>query len=207
MLEPHHWIYFARHARKWSCLCASLGGTKLRCHTTTTPGKASLAPVGRERCTSQRAGPLDTSNAAACSRKPMVQDATGGGCVTHHRCCCTRAATSCPFKVAAHCRRWISRWTKRTRMDPGGRRICATNCHGSVHPRKSAWIFQAPTRKRYISKSASVVSRRNTFVRPTGASVCLLTRAQASLSSTAARRLVLCSNSAYHVVKGCSVRR
>ena len=119
VLKPHHWIYFARHARKWSCLSASLGATKLRCHTTNTPGKASLAPVGRERCTSQRARPLDTSNAAACSRKPMVQDATGGGCVTHHRCCCTRAATSCPFKVAADCRRWISRWTKRTRMDPG----------------------------------------------------------------------------------------
>ena len=33
------------------------------------------------------------------------------------------------------------------RLDPG---ICVTNCH-AVHPRKSAWIFQAPTRKRFFS--------------------------------------------------------
>ena len=80
-----HWIYFARHAQSGRAFVLS------RRHPTSPPHhdyplQGFPAPRGRNRWTGQPAGPLDTSNAAACSRKLMVEDATGGGCVTHHHC-------------------------------------------------------------------------------------------------------------------------
>ena len=101
------------HERYAKCLCASLGGTKL-CRR--TYGKASLALVGRKRCTGQTARPLYTSNAAACSRQPTAEDATGGGCVTHHHCWSTRAGASCRVRVAGRRSRWTCRRAMRMRI-------------------------------------------------------------------------------------------
>ena len=146
--------------------------------------------------------------------------------MTHNHCCSTRVTASCRVRVAARCSRWTSRRAKRTRIlglnancralpfSRGPRHVATKtglNVDGRPQLRDEARGTPAEERLDSLSLNSKTFllheRQRGLSEEHLRTTNCLLIRAQASMSSTAARRLFLWSNSAYHVVKACRVRR